>query len=416
MKPLVLVVYDRGSAGPLEIAAAARGVCDVVFVCDPAAAHVAGALPALRSAAPVVDAGSDPGAVARAVAPLRPAGITTFSEYRIGLTAGVAARLGLDYHDPGTALALGDKLHQRRALDRAGLPGPRHREAADAAALADAAARLGFPAVVKPRRGAGSASTYRVAGPADVADIASRAVPAGGYLVEELLEGDPAAAGPGWGDYVSVESVVAAGEVRHVAVMGKFPLAEPFRETGQFVPATLPRDLAGRAEELAGAALRALGVRSGCAHTELKLTPDGPRIIEVNGRVGGNVAALLRRASGYDLLRAALGAAAGPAPPDDPPDFRRIAFRRYLPAPPRRAALRRLGGIERIAALPGVDQVDVRAEPGQVLDWRNGTQDCVGLVQGTASDHAELRSLAAEIDALLETEFTVLDGEAVGTR
>jgi biotin carboxylase len=412
MKPLLIIVYDFGSAGPADLVAAARGVCDVVFVADPRRQHVADNLSILRAAAPVIETASSADAVATAVAVLRPAGITTFSESRIELTASVAQRLGLRYHDPVTASALTDKLAQRDAFAGAGVPTARHRAVLHRDDIRAAVAAIGLPAVLKPRRGAGSVDTYKLltiddchlaADALDTAAATGRA--GGGFVVEELLTGDAAAAGPGWGDYVSVESVVAEGDVRHVAVTGKFPLAEPFRETGQFLPATLAPDLSGRVTALTSEALRALGVRHGVTHTEVKLTPRGPRIIEVNGRVGGYVSDLLRRSCGFDLLRAAMQVAVGVAPDATVQRFRRIAFRRYLAAPHARAALVELGGMDRVAALPGVEHVEVRARAGQILDWRNGTQEALGVVYGHARDHDALRRLIRDVDACVAARY-----------
>ena len=94
----------------------------------------------------------------------------------------------------------------------------------------------------------------------------------------------------------------------------------PAEKTGQFVPATLSPALAAEVTALTGSALDALGVRDGVTHTEVKLTRAGPRIIEVNGRLGGYVGDIVRRASGYDLLRAAIQVAVRrpvPVPPED---------------------------------------------------------------------------------------------------
>ena len=49
----------------------------------------------------------------------------------------------------------------------------------------------------------------------------------------------------------------------------------------------------------------------GVCHTELKLTPAGPRIIEVNGRLGGYVHDVLKRACGLNMIRLAAGVALG---------------------------------------------------------------------------------------------------------
>jgi len=103
----------------------------------------------------------------------------------------------------------------------------------------------------------------------------------------------------------------AAGEISHVAVTGRFPMAEPFRETGFFIPADLPQAHLEGALEVATAALRALGVRAGDCHTEIKFTPSGPQVIEVNGRLGGGIPEMLFHASGVSLLRLSMRVALG---------------------------------------------------------------------------------------------------------
>ncbi|MGW4383543.1 ATP-grasp domain-containing protein [Kitasatospora sp. NPDC004531] len=405
--PLLAVVYDLGAVGPAEIVAAARGLCRVVLLCDPARPHVAEILPELRRFAEVLETGADPGQSARRLAELRPDGITTFSEYAIHATSELAARLGLPFHDGPTAGRLTDKYLQRRALAAADVDGVRCVAVRQRAEIDRALAEVGAPAVVKPRRGAGSRATHRVDTPAELAELLGALTADGDeeYVVEELLVGDPAAAGPEWGDYVSVESLVRDGEVRHVCVTGKFPLAEPFREVGQFLPGVLPAELAERCTGLTERALHALGVTVGVTHTELKLTDRGPRVIEVNGRIGGYVNDVLNRSAGYSLLAAALRTALGLPLPDAGPAFRQIAFRRYLVAPADAREVVALDGAEAIGAVPGVQYVEWRAAPGSTLDWRDGTQGCLGVVYGIARDHDALRHAVAEIDRLFTPVF-----------
>lgn len=89
-----------------------------------------------------------------------------------------------------------------------------------------------------------------------------------------------------YGDIISVESIVSNGDVSHVGVTGRLPTALPFRSVGQFRPSQLKPEEEEVSCTLAGNAIRALGVISGIVHAELKLTPLGPRVIEVNGRLG----------------------------------------------------------------------------------------------------------------------------------
>ena len=69
------------------------------------------------------------------------------------------------------------------------------------------------------------------------------------------------------------------------------------------MPSALPDDRQESVRLVATAAIHALGITIGVTHTEVKLTPDGPKIIEVNGRLGGSVAPLLARSAGFDAIR-----------------------------------------------------------------------------------------------------------------
>lgn len=406
-RPLLAVVHDLGSAAPLKVLSAAAGLADVVFVCDRERPHVDEGFPELVATARVLDVtGAGPDGAVELVARLAPAGVTTFSEAQLGLTAAIAWACGLPFHSPDTVRLLTDKSSQRDALASTGVQATRCIPVRDSEEALAAAARIGPPVVLKPRSGAGSTDTCRVDTLAAGATLAATLFADGReFVVEELLEGDPDAAGPFWGDYVSVESVVCGGCVQRVCVTGKFALAEPFRETGMFLPATIPTELATAVVELEQAALRALGVRQGVTHTEIKLTPDGPRVIEVNGRLGGYVGEILQRAAGYDLTRAAVRLALGEPFRVPPIRYRQLSYQYFVTAPPDAARLLSLSGIDQLLDLPGVLHVDTHATPGQRVDWRDGTQGHLAVVYGTATDHAALRATIAEIDARIHLQY-----------
>jgi len=404
-KQLLVVVYDVGAAGPVDIATAARDTCDLVFVCDPTDPHTAAHLDQMHQAGTVV-ALDDPDAeaVAKVATALGADGLTTFSEYQIRLTAAAAAECGLRFHGPTTAALLTDKYEQRRALRDAGIESTLFAAIDSLGDLESALSIVGVPAVLKPRNGAASVDTFLVEsaaqGRAFLQDNDSA------FILEEFLAGDPLAAGPAWGDLVSVESLVVDGRVHSSHLTGKLPLAPPFRETGQFAPATLDREWSERVVALAESALAALDFRWGTAHTELKLTPSGPRVIEVNGRLGGYVGDVHRRAGGPDLLGASIAVALGLPLPDAEADYDRVAFRHYVAAPPYQARLDGIEGLDRVGDLPGVTLVEPRAEVGQILDWRKGTQECLAVVYGAAADHGELAQTLRRIAETVRPAYT----------
>ncbi|SEE63030.1 ATP-grasp domain-containing protein [Streptomyces sp. 2112.3] len=406
--PTLLVVHDRGSASWLRILSAARGLCRVIFLHEAEHPAPSAELAQVAEHAEVVDiTGLGEAEVCRLAGSLHPAGVLTFSEYRLRLTAAVAAYCGVRFHSRATAEALTDKYRQRQALAEAGVQRTgcvplRHPDEA-AAALA----RVGTPAVLKPRHSAGSVDTCLVASADECR--ARLAEFAGGdhrdFVLEEFLPGDPARTGPGWADYVSVESLVVDGEPRTAALNGKPPLVPPFRETGHVLPAPVPPALAAEIVRLEQAAVRALGIRHGITHTEVKLTPDGPRIIEVNGRLGGFIAEIVQRRTGYDMVAAALRMALGlPVTSPDPARLYgdRVTFQ-YLIVPPigplRPGPPSLLDGL---GNLPGIDLVDVSPPSRWHTDWRRGTTGAIGTVYGSAADHTELRALLDQVRARLD--------------
>ncbi|MEA2665804.1 MAG: hypothetical protein QOI11_2748, partial [Candidatus Eremiobacteraeota bacterium] len=405
MRPTVAVVYDLGAVSAASIRAAAGRHVDVVFICDRKHSHVAATIEQVRQFARVVDVtGLDQQDAIRVLRDLRAAGILTFSEFRIADTARIAEALDLPGHDLAVVEKLTDKFAQRRALAAAGV-----QATAVAVVGADpraAAGAVGFPAVLKPRVGAGSVHTVGVADLAELERALLEFPSDVEFVLEEFLRGDPSAAGDRWGDYVSVESIHAGGRSRAVCVTGKFPLAPPFRETGMLLPNTLRQSTIDDVLALEAAAIEAIGVRHGVTHTEIKLTDKGPRIIEVNGRVGGYVSDILKRSTGINLIATALEIAAGRFPDIPQAEFSAVCYE-YLLTPPAgtRGRLVSTGGWDEVAAIPGVVHVEPRVQPGDFVDWQQGTQSLLGIVYGEAPDHDALHEHVKAIDAAFHAVF-----------
>jgi biotin carboxylase len=403
---LLAVVYDLGAAGATEILASARTTCDVVFVGDRSNPYFADRAAELAEYAQVCDiTGLDQDTAVARVAALGPAGIVTFSEAQLERTARLALGCGLPFHTLDTVRLLTDKYLQRVALRRAGIDATRSRTVVSVAEIEHALAEVGLPAVIKPRRGgAASRDTYRIDRIEDLAHSPWLTPTEDGWVLEELLVGENGR-GPVWGDHVSVELLSLDGVVHPVNITGKFALAEPFRETGQFSPARLDGDLSTRVFALAVNAVQALGIRHGASHTEIKLTAQGPRLIEVNGRLGGNLGDLLRRSNGLDIVRATLEVALGRVPRLSGTRPTKLAYQRYLAPPQRVATLLELRGLDRIAALPGVGRVEPHADLGRLVDWRRGTEECLAVVYGQAPDHEALQTSVQAIDADFDPLF-----------
>ncbi len=312
MTPRIAVLHHRRSFSPFDLLQEFEGRVEPLWVLDDEAVADTGLTRILPRTGTVVDiADLDLDKAAAALAEHRPDGIVSFVDDHLVTAAELAARLGLRYHTPEVARVLMDKRRQRAALDGAGVPGPAF-WTVPAAATADevrtVARAVDYPAVLKPAEGSGSQGMCLVHGPDEL-----EAAVAGtdqGHLVEAYLPDGPTG-GRWYASYLSVESVVSYGCPSHVAVTGRFPLASEFRETGNFIPALLDAELEQPVFKVTGDAIAALGITDAVVHTEIKLTDDGPKLVEVNGRLGGRPPFVLRSVSDVNLFAVACQVAAG---------------------------------------------------------------------------------------------------------
>lgn len=83
-----------------------------------------------------------------------------------------------------------DKEAMKRVLDEAGVRTPRHAAATTVAEVWEAAEVVGYPLIVKPVDGAGSADTYRVDTPARLAEVVPMIQHVPRVSVEEFVEGE----------------------------------------------------------------------------------------------------------------------------------------------------------------------------------------------------------------------------------
>jgi biotin carboxylase len=394
----------------MALAEAAAGLCDLLFMIDGSLPAMAQMSDLLQRFGPVIDInGLDVADLVAALGAYEPDGLVTYLDAGMVPYAHLAHSLGLPFHSPDTATALIDKEDQRRVLAEAGLAmppcfvvGPEQAETD----LRPIEAEVGWPAILKPRSAQGSRFTFLAHDETELDRLLTALGPGRPDMVlEGYLADDPAHAGESpYAAYVSVESVVASGVISHLALTGRFPLAENFRETGFFIPAALTDAEQESVLALATAAIEALGITIGCLHTEVKFTPDGPRIIEVNGRVGGGVPEMLERAAGIPLLELTLRIGLGEEiRVDGPVATERIGYRFFLQPPAVSATVAAIEGIDKVSDWPGVDTISVHQGPGADLDWRDGSRNHIMAVVGSAQDYEEL----AAVNRLLLQEVTV---------
>jgi biotin carboxylase len=398
--------YHPHSFSVFALREAAREICELVWVIDSEIEGTETMVPMLRRMGTVVDlAGCSVGEGADLISAECPDGILTLKDSLMQRTGALAELLGLPFHSPDVAQRFTDKHVQRAVMRDAGIPGPGFwtvPDPGDELAWESFAADARFPAVLKPRLGSeGSRDTVRVGSVEEVRDACGQEDQADGAHAELVLEeylGDRERSDNDFADYVSVETIVSDGVISHLAVTGRFPTAEPFRESGFFIDAELSDEDRRGALELAEAAVRGLGVRIGCLHTEIKFTPDGPRVIELNGRIGGGVPEMLLDATGVELLPIALRLALGESISfDAPPPTNRVAYLLYVQSPVWMRTVTSVDGLKELSADPAVSELILNRGPGQNVHWREGNHGHVFSVRGVVADHDALRAFERRV-------------------
>ncbi|MEU9397911.1 ATP-grasp domain-containing protein [Streptomyces sp. NPDC048324] len=324
--------------------------------------------------------------------------VLTANEYLTELAALVCAELGLPGNDPHLAHAARDKAAMASVLTAAGVRLPYTRLVHDDTelhnALADAA--VGFPCVIKPVSGAGSAGVTVVTSAAQAAEAACTARAARGPYDGEG-NGDILVQAYAAGDEYSVESVTQDAVTTHLAVTRKVVTGGARRvETGHSLPVRLPAAVEAAVYREVDEAIRAIGIRHGASHTEVIVDAAGRcTVIEIAARLGaGHIGLLLQNALGIDVFTALLDVALG-RPAALTPTAHGHATVRFITAP-HAGRLTSLTGFPKRG--PGVPFVRWRAAIGGPVNAAGANADRLGCFIVTGPDAAEVEQRA---DALV---------------
>ena len=310
---------------------------------------------------------ADSDAVLRRLRAVGADGLLTYDERYVELSARLARALGLPGPCPSAVRAVKDKSELRELMDWAGLAPVRYGVAHSVAEAHQVLATVGLPAVFKPRALGGSAGVRLVSSadqvPAAFADATGARVGTtrsryDGVLIEEYIDGPE----------ISVDSVVTGGVCTPLVVAEKETGLDPyFEELGHVVPAR-PALATREALDLVADAHAVAGLDQVVTHTELRLSSRGPRVIEVNARLGGDLIPYLGLlAHGVDLAGAAadlaLGGTGAQGPRRAGPGTAAVRF--VYPTTDLRVrdiSLRRPA-----ADYPGLDTFAALCEPGEEL-------------------------------------------------
>lgn len=263
--------------------------------------------------------------------------IFSVSEFGVETAAVASSVLGIKY---GTSLVAvkraRNKYLTRQILRDNNIPTPKFFLAKSKKEIIDNIDKVEFPIIIKPLDAAGSCSVTQINTleqlneKIDFAFDNRDSMPVNDHrvdktreywIVEEYLDGIE----------ISVECCTFDKETTVMAIHDKYcDVCEPYFIERTFVtpPPRFSKNQIKEIEDMAKKVLAAIGYDYGISHVEMKVTKKGPRLLEVNARMGGglNMESVLR-STGISVLKVLLEIREGKKPEININERKNVAFR-----------------------------------------------------------------------------------------
>lgn len=306
--------------------------------------------------------------------------ITSTSDGPVRTAAYVNEKLGkrpdLSYEN---ALCATIKSNMRDRLKQCGVPIPAYYAVKDFEDFSDAVDRLDGQCIVKPADNAGSRGVVLL-NRMDIDEAKKRAYyysrensRGGMVMVEEYMQGPE----------VSVEVMVMDGEPHILTITDKYITPPPyFVELAHCEPSRLDTQTQAQIREIAAQAVRAIGIDNAPAHVEIKVTEDGPKIVELAARLGGDfiTSKLVPLSTGIDMVGASVLLATGEKPDLAPTRKRGAAIHFIHAREEQRGVLKKITVPEALYSAEGVEEITLYKKPGEAVQGTHSSNDRLGHV------------------------------------
>ncbi|OLC55802.1 MAG: hypothetical protein AUH92_01330, partial [Acidobacteria bacterium 13_1_40CM_4_69_4] len=324
--------------------------------------------------------------------------------------AAASARLGLPHNPPEAARAARRKDELRRLLHGARVRTPRY----DLLTLDDdpgaAAIEPAYPVVLKPTFLAASrgviradnreqfvAAFRRIEALLHQPDVLEKGRDAARLvLVEEFVPGVE----------IAVEGLLIGGRLKVLALFDKpDPLDGPFfEETIYVTPSRLAAGIQKAIAATTASAARALGLREGPIHAELRVNDRGPWLIELAARsIGGLCSRTLRFGTGLSLEEVILMHALGRDVKGLQRESRPAGVM-MIPIPCA-GILRGVSGVAAARRVPGIDDITISATIGRPLVPLPEGSSYLGFIFAHADSPSQVEAALRKAHGLLAFEI-----------
>lgn len=313
--------------------------------------------------------------------------ITLATDMPIRALAYTCEKLGLNGIDYETAIRATDKEMMIKAFENAQVSHPWYYTIDD---INNIPVETVFPCITKPVDNSGSRGVMYVDNLLQLEEsilYSSQNGRSGKVIVEEFMQGPE----------VSVEVIVVNKQVNILQITDKLTTGSPhFVEMGHSQPSQLSDEIQKSIRLLAKQAIDAIGINNGPVHVEMIITKEGPKMVELGARMGGDkiTTHLVPLSTGIDMVKATINLALGEDPVIDE-KYCKGATIRYFEA--KKGVIKKIDGVKDAYLIQGVQEISFSKEIGEEICEIDSSAARIGcvLAQGdTAQDAINIANRA----------------------
>lgn len=312
--------------------------------------------------------------------------MTLATDMPMRAVATVAQEMNLVGISVDSSLKATNKAMMRVCLKENGVPMPDFYKVSNFEEYKEAVSKFSKPFVVKPADSSGSRGIYLIDDLTneqlinDAYTYSHEFSRCGDVVVEEYMRGKE----------VSVETLSVNGDVTVLQITDKLTTGAPyFVEMGHSQPTKHSPEIAERISQVAIAAVKAIGIENGPSHTEIMVTDDGPKIVEIGARMGGDCITthLVPLSTGIDMVKNTINIALGEQT-DLEPKLNKGSAIRYFNVKP--GIIKAIDSVAEAEKIDGVKQISFVKTIGDSVTEINSSGARVGFViaQAETADDA----------------------------
>ena len=281
-----------------------------------------------------------------------------------------------------TAIKATDKGEMIKAFEAAGVEHPWYYIVPSQPELETVIDKITYPCIMKPTDNAGSRGVVLCNSREELEDeyeYSHHESRGGAVIIEEYLQGPE----------FSIEVMVVDGEPHILQINDKLTTGAPhFVELGHSQPTRQNVENQAKIKDLAIRACKAVGINVGPAHVEMILTKDGPKMVELGARMGGDCITthLVPLSTGIDMVGCMIKLACGEKI-NIKPKFNKGSAIRYFDA--HDGVIKSIEGIEEAKKIPGVQEISVVHGVGEAVGKIGSSTDRIGFVIAQAETAEE---------------------------